>query len=57
MLRGHKCLGQPHRKISWGLKRMRFSLPDPSNQTSSRQPFKALRQAGFFNVRDYMHWE
>lgn len=34
---------------------MRFSLPGPNNQTRGRQPFKALHQAGFFNIRDYMH--
>lgn len=53
MLRGHKCLAQNHRKISWGLKRMRFCLPDPSNHASSRQPFKVLYHAGIFNIRDY----
>lgn len=54
------CLGDTSalpRKISWGLKRMRFCLPDPSNQTSSRQPFKVQYHAGVFNIRDYVHWE
>lgn len=59
VLRGAKCLARHHRKTSLGLKRMRFSLPEPSNQPSSRQPFKALHQAGFFfsDIGDYVHWE
>lgn len=59
MFRGAKCLAQHHRKKRLDLERMRFSLPEPSNQPSSRQPFKALHQAGFFisDIGDYMHWE
>lgn len=59
MLRGAKCLAQHHRKTSLGLERMRFSLPEHSNQPSSRQPYKAPHQAGFFlsNTGDYVQWE